>query len=491
VSVCNTVVLVLMWMAGCLDPLTQSLLTFEDNEDLERKIIEVYAKLDEDGSGGLDFAEFRDNVKSINDKIHMTCDDFDMITENGKHLTSEGEFGELQFIEMMKGELWRFSRRGLSNVLKISGDEQFRSTVLMLKLFESEVIGRLRDISSKFECLIQQQASQKHDRKPLLTAEEAQDMLQNGTDPTATRHHVPAGDSASSKHQSDKAESQDLQRMWQDMAVISANMMRQADRQEQQSEQMDRLEENQEQQNEVLKRLQALMEQLHAVLTLNGEESPRARTSHVHGEHFLRPKRSREELKEHDGTSEVFVHSNTTSAQDRRAKDRRAPLHKTGRPVCRPDRRGKGQIGGLFSPVLSDSPLTQQEADLMPTSRTRGKDRAGMTTRDLDGQIHQRGPSITNSSPRTGALRLARSALSLKDHFQNGRRDAAQQRGKEEAPLHRSQQQREVAKEMQNVAEHMRLARVSSNLSRLSSNLFVDLEALHASPSSNSIQRAT
>ncbi len=40
---------------GCLDPLTKELITFEDNDDLELKINAIYNKLDEDGSGGLDF----------------------------------------------------------------------------------------------------------------------------------------------------------------------------------------------------------------------------------------------------------------------------------------------------------------------------------------------------------------------------------------------------------------------------------------------------
>ena len=31
----------------------------------------------------------------------------------------------------MKGELWRYSRRELNNVLSVSGDEQFRATILM------------------------------------------------------------------------------------------------------------------------------------------------------------------------------------------------------------------------------------------------------------------------------------------------------------------------------------------------------------------------
>ena len=37
---------------GCLDPLTRSLVTFEDEEDLVNKIEDIYMKLDMDDSGG-------------------------------------------------------------------------------------------------------------------------------------------------------------------------------------------------------------------------------------------------------------------------------------------------------------------------------------------------------------------------------------------------------------------------------------------------------
>ena len=71
--------------------------------------------------------------------MHLTRDDFDIITENGKHLNSRGEFNNIQFQEMMKGELWRYSRRLLSNELLVSDDEHFRSTILMLKLMENHI----------------------------------------------------------------------------------------------------------------------------------------------------------------------------------------------------------------------------------------------------------------------------------------------------------------------------------------------------------------
>ena len=67
----------------------------------------------------------------------MYTQDFELITENGKHLGPTGEFSPGQFQDMMNAELWRYSRRQLDNVLSVSGDEQFRSTILMLKIMET------------------------------------------------------------------------------------------------------------------------------------------------------------------------------------------------------------------------------------------------------------------------------------------------------------------------------------------------------------------
>ena len=63
-------------LRGPLDPLTETLLSFEDEDALEAKIADIYGLLDEDESGGLNFEEFRDGVKRLSDKIHLTQDDF-------------------------------------------------------------------------------------------------------------------------------------------------------------------------------------------------------------------------------------------------------------------------------------------------------------------------------------------------------------------------------------------------------------------------------
>lgn len=111
-------------LKGCLDQLTQSLITFEDQNDLVRKINDIYDKLDIDGSGGLNFEEFQMGLMEMISTISITRDDFDVITDHGKHLGPTSEFNSSQFQDMMKGELWRYSRRELNNVLSVSGDEQ-------------------------------------------------------------------------------------------------------------------------------------------------------------------------------------------------------------------------------------------------------------------------------------------------------------------------------------------------------------------------------
>lgn len=113
-------------LKNTLDPITRSLLTFEDEDDLDHKIDSIFQRLDEDESGGLNFEEFRSNIKQIDKSIHLTRDDYDTLTENGKHLSPDGEFNRMQFKEMMKRELWRYSRRELANVISIRSAEHRR-----------------------------------------------------------------------------------------------------------------------------------------------------------------------------------------------------------------------------------------------------------------------------------------------------------------------------------------------------------------------------
>ena len=83
-------------------------------------------------------AEFRERIKTLpgSSRIHVTRDDFEMITENGRYLNSNGKCDRGQFQKMMRGELRRYSRRELSNMIALSESSEFRTTMTCLKLME-------------------------------------------------------------------------------------------------------------------------------------------------------------------------------------------------------------------------------------------------------------------------------------------------------------------------------------------------------------------
>ena len=122
-----------MRVTGCLDPLTKTLVLFEDENDLISRIHAIYNRLDVDDSGGLNFEEFRTGLKYITlkdettgaqiDGVHLTHDDFEILTDQGRLLGCNGEFGRSKFTEMMLAELQRYSRRALKNCVMLTDNK--------------------------------------------------------------------------------------------------------------------------------------------------------------------------------------------------------------------------------------------------------------------------------------------------------------------------------------------------------------------------------
>jgi hypothetical protein len=52
---------------------------------------------------------------------------------------------------MMKGELWRFSRRQLANVISVSGDEKFTAMIVMLKFMETYMQSKFSSVDKKID----------------------------------------------------------------------------------------------------------------------------------------------------------------------------------------------------------------------------------------------------------------------------------------------------------------------------------------------------
>jgi hypothetical protein len=69
-----------------LDPETQSLTSFQNVPDLSAKVYKIFEKLDGDCGGSLTLIEFKQRLQLLpgTAQIHMTADDFEIITEEGR-----------------------------------------------------------------------------------------------------------------------------------------------------------------------------------------------------------------------------------------------------------------------------------------------------------------------------------------------------------------------------------------------------------------------
>ncbi|EKX31615.1 hypothetical protein GUITHDRAFT_122197 [Guillardia theta CCMP2712] len=128
-------------ISGVLDPLLVSISSFNDNVDLSSRIKQLYAMLDADGGGGLDFHELNAGLKQLPlpTPIHLTLDDYDIITEGGNLCKEDGEFDADQFQSMMKGELKRYAQRCVANAMSETERKEDHSILFMLKLLTMTV----------------------------------------------------------------------------------------------------------------------------------------------------------------------------------------------------------------------------------------------------------------------------------------------------------------------------------------------------------------
>ena len=107
---------------GVLDPLLKTLTSFVDDGDLTLKIDQWFKELDTDQNGGVSFEELRSGIKRLagGKTLHLTRDEFDVISEFGKHLDRKGEISRNAFQEVIKQQLTRLAARDLGTVLKLS-----------------------------------------------------------------------------------------------------------------------------------------------------------------------------------------------------------------------------------------------------------------------------------------------------------------------------------------------------------------------------------
>ena len=123
-------------MEGILDPLLSRLSDFESDEDLRHKMDEWFRLLDIDASGGISFEELRSGIKTLPGAggLHLTRDELDQMTEQGKYLEEDGSLSRSLFHLVITRELSKLAGRNTKNMLAISESEEFKTTVLQQKL---------------------------------------------------------------------------------------------------------------------------------------------------------------------------------------------------------------------------------------------------------------------------------------------------------------------------------------------------------------------
>ena len=93
--------------------------------------------------------------------MHTKTIPFQALTDNGSYVGQAEEFNTEQFRTMMKGELWRYSRRQLANAIQVSGDEKFSSMIVMLKLMEMHMHEKLASIEA---CVLEDKCENERER---------------------------------------------------------------------------------------------------------------------------------------------------------------------------------------------------------------------------------------------------------------------------------------------------------------------------------------
>ena len=142
---------------GLLDPITRTLVGSEDEEDLERRIDLLYSEL---GSSdrGIDFEAFKIGLKHLPPRrggaaIHITEDDFAVITDQGALLGPTDRLSKAQFRAMMRAELEGLVEREEKELLAVTVSDidegPCRSTRLAMTAMERSVRRKMDVVLSK------------------------------------------------------------------------------------------------------------------------------------------------------------------------------------------------------------------------------------------------------------------------------------------------------------------------------------------------------
>ena len=108
---------------GPLDALVKGFLTVSREDDLRHRIRQVYNRLDADHSNGLTLEEVNIGLKQFDSFVEgkLSREGWDMLSEHGKHLNSDGEMTLAGFEDMIKMQMRQYVNRKLVDAVSRLG----------------------------------------------------------------------------------------------------------------------------------------------------------------------------------------------------------------------------------------------------------------------------------------------------------------------------------------------------------------------------------
>uniref|UniRef100_A0A7S0NDF1 EF-hand domain-containing protein n=1 Tax=Hanusia phi TaxID=3032 RepID=A0A7S0NDF1_9CRYP len=137
--------------SGPIDPLLYSLIHYNTNEDLSKKIQQLFDFLDADDSNFLSFSEIEQGLRmmKIGSRMHFSLEDYEELTRYGAMCNENQEMDRENFEKMIRTELKRFVQRRMaaSMIEDAAASNQMSPVFMVLKqiiLDIEELSGRQR-----------------------------------------------------------------------------------------------------------------------------------------------------------------------------------------------------------------------------------------------------------------------------------------------------------------------------------------------------------
>lgn len=110
--------------------------------ELMGKIHKIYMRMDLDESGAVNLDELNEGLKKMSPggrPLRLSTEDFNIATENGKFLNSDGELGYVGFQNMLLNQLRLYTNRKIVDAFTKAEDDSNSELLFALRMIMANV----------------------------------------------------------------------------------------------------------------------------------------------------------------------------------------------------------------------------------------------------------------------------------------------------------------------------------------------------------------